>query len=178
MTVVLAMITSLTYSQKFITKTGHIWFYSSTPMENIEAHNKQSSSILDSQTGDVVVSVLMKSFEFEKALMQEHFNENYVESDKFPKGKFKGKINNLADIDFKNDGEYRAMVSGTLTIHGTAKDIETAMLIHVRGDALHVVGKFVVAPSDFAIEIPKMVEKNIASEIDVNVDMNFKPYKK
>ena len=89
-------------SQRYITKNGHIQFYSETPMETIEAHNRQVNSALDLSTGDFVFKVLMKSFEFEKALMQEHFNENYVESDKFPRAEFEGRILNFSSIDFSS----------------------------------------------------------------------------
>ena len=83
-------------AQKYITKNGYIKFYSETPIETIEAHNRQVNSALDRETGDFVFKVLMRSFEFEKALMQEHFNENYVESENFPNATFKGKVTNLA----------------------------------------------------------------------------------
>lgn len=85
---------------RYMTKTGYIGFYSHTPVEDIKADNNQVASILDSQTGEMVFNVLIKSFVFEKALMQEHFNENYMESDKYPKASFKGKVSNLEKIDF------------------------------------------------------------------------------
>src|SRR5689334_13278421 len=76
----------------FITRSGHVWFYASTPLENIEAHNHQVSSALNTANDSIAFSALNKGFEFERALMQEHFNENYMESDKYPKSTFKGKI--------------------------------------------------------------------------------------
>ncbi|MDZ7777115.1 MAG: hypothetical protein U5L09_16625 [Bacteroidales bacterium] len=79
-----ALISNIALAQRYITKSGHIKFFSSTPVEDIEAHNRSVQMALDSKTGDVVFKVLMKAFQFEKALMQEHFNENYVESDKVP----------------------------------------------------------------------------------------------
>lgn len=175
---IVSLLSTVTYSQKYLSKTGHIWFFSSTAVEDIEAHNHQSSAIINSENGEVVVSVLMKSFEFEKALMEEHFNENYIESDKFPKGKFKGSITNIEEVDFSKNGDYEAAVSGALTIHGTPKDVETKMNINVKGDKVRVTGKFSVSPSDFDIKIPKMVADKIAKNLDVNVDMEFSPYKK
>ena len=95
-------------AQKYMTKNGNIKFYSETPMETIEATNNQVNAALDTQTGDLVFKVLIKSFQFEKALMQEHFNENYMESDKMPNSTFKGKVTNLSAIDFTKEGTYEA----------------------------------------------------------------------
>jgi hypothetical protein len=89
-----------THAQKLVSKNSHIWFYSHTPLEEIEGHNRQVVSILDPTTGDLVFSLLVKSFEFKVALLQEHFNENYMESDKYPKSSFKGKIANLRKMGF------------------------------------------------------------------------------
>ena len=95
----LAAVSFSANAQKFITKTGHIKFFSDSPLEKIEAHNHQVNAALDASTGDFVFKVLEKSFEFNKALMQEHFNENYVESDKFPNALFSGKITNIKDVN-------------------------------------------------------------------------------
>src|SRR5687768_4455396 len=103
---------------KYFTKTGKISFYSKAPMEDIEAKNKTVAAVMDIKTGALQFSVLMKSFEFEKALMQEHFNENYVESDKFPKADFKGSVVNNSSVNYSKDGTYNTMVKGKLTIHG------------------------------------------------------------
>ncbi|MCX6256992.1 MAG: YceI family protein [Bacteroidia bacterium] len=162
---------------KYITKTGHIWFYGATPMENIDAHNHQAAGIIDSKTGDIIISVLMKSFEFPKALMQEHFNENYVESTKFPKGSFKGTITNMKDINLAKDGKYKATVEGDLTVHGEVKKIKTDGTIEVKDGKLMVTSKFNVAPEDFKIIIPGLVREKIAKEMEVNVDMTFDPMK-
>lgn len=164
-------------AQKFISKTGHIWFFSSTPMENIEAHNRQASGVIDAESGNVLVNVLMKSFEFEKALMQEHFNENYVESDKFPKAKFSGKITDKSAVSFDKNGEYPLIVKGELTIHGVTKEIESPFQVSVKDGKIQVNGKFVVSPEDYGIAIPSVVRNNIAKNIDVNVDMGFEPAK-
>ena len=122
---VITCITSSLFAQKFMTKTGHISFFSKAPLENIEANNTQVSSILDASTGDIVFSMLMKSFNFQKALMQEHFNEKFIESDKYPKAEFKGKIANLSSIDFKKEGPQNAEV-----VELTA---ERSLLVEQRG---------------------------------------------
>src|SRR5436190_24325795 len=88
-------------AQTQFTKTGHIWFYSEAPLEIIEAHNYQAGSVMNTATGEMVFKVTMTAFQFKKALMQEHFNEKYVESEKYPESIFKGKITNLDKIDFK-----------------------------------------------------------------------------
>jgi polyisoprenoid-binding protein YceI len=168
-------ISSTLSAQKFISKDGHIWFYSYTPLEEIEAHNHQVVSILDASTGDLNFSLLMKSFEFKRALMQEHFNENYVESDKFPKATFKGKINNIASVDFKKDGVYQVEVSGDMTIHGVTKNLTTKGSIEIKAGSAIAKSKFVLIPKDFDIKIPSLVENKIAKEITVNVDITYKP---
>jgi polyisoprenoid-binding protein YceI len=163
--------------QKYITKNGHIMFYSETPMETIEAHNTQVNSVLDITTGDFVFKVLMKSFEFEKALMQEHFNENYVESDKFPNAIFKGKVININDMDFSKAGEYNAVVEGELTLHGVTKKITEKGTFSSDGSKITGKSKFVILPGDYDIKIPKTVINNIAEEIEVTVEVALEPLK-
>lgn len=169
----LMILTSVGFAQRYITKNGHIKFYSETPVETIEAHNYQVNSVLDSNTGDFVFKVLMKSFEFEKALMQEHFNENFIESDKFPNAIFKGKVTNLDDIDFSKDGEYDAVVEGELTIHGVTKKITEKGSFTVDGGMIAGKSVFILKPADFDIHIPKTVINNIADEIEVTVDISL-----
>jgi hypothetical protein len=163
----------ITCAQKYISKTGHIWIYSYTPMEEIEGHNRQVVSVLDLASGDLQYSLLVKSFEFKVALMQEHFNENYMESDKIPKSSFKGKITNLNKIDFKKNGIYPAEVSGDLTIHGVTKPVTTAGTIEVKDQTITTRAKFTVSPKDYNIVIPSLVEEKIAKTIDVNVDVPY-----
>lgn len=162
-------------AQKHMTRTGHIWFYSHTPVEDIEAHNNQVNSVIDAESGEMVFAVLMKGFQFEKALMQEHFNEKYVESSKFPKASFKGKITNLDEIDFSQDGTYKAKVTGQLTIHGVTNDIETEGEIKVEGGKVSATALFQTAVKDYDIKIPKVVEDNIAKIIDIHVEMAYEP---
>ncbi|MCF8368482.1 MAG: YceI family protein [Bacteroidales bacterium] len=165
-------------AQKFITKNGHIKFYSETPIETIEAHNRQVNTALDSETGDFVFKVLMKSFEFEKALMQEHFNENYVESDTYPNAMFKGKVKNLDEINFSVTGEYEAAVEGELTIHGVTQKISANGLFTIAEGMVKGESTFIIRPEDYKISIPKTVINNIAEEIQVTVVVDLKEYKK
>ncbi|MCF8368445.1 MAG: YceI family protein [Bacteroidales bacterium] len=166
------------FGQKYVTKNGHIKFYSETPIETIEAHNHQVNSALDYETGDFVFKVLMKSFEFEKALMQEHFNENYVESDKYPNAVFKGKVQNITDIDLSHEGEYKIIVDGELTLHGVTKKIMANGTFKVGVDNLIGNSSFILKPEDYNIKIPKTVVNNIAGEIEVTVEIDLKEYKK
>jgi hypothetical protein len=162
---------------KYITKTGHIWFYSHTPMEDIEAHNKQVATILDTKSGEMVFTALMKSFEFKRALMQEHFNENYVESDKFPKAQFKGKITNLSQINFSKEGIYNADVEGDLTIHGVTKKITAKGTFEVKEGKILAKAKINIVPQDYGIEIPSLVKEKFAESMETSIDLVYEPMK-
>ena len=166
----------LSIAQKYVSKNGHIRLYSHTPMENIEADNRQVASILDVSNGEIVFTLLQKAFQFKVALMQEHFNENYMESDKFPKASFKGKITNFSKINFKKDGVYPAEVFGDLSLHGVTKSFTTKGTIQVKGTTITALAKFAIAPKDFDIKIPQLVENKIAKEMEVNVDISYNPY--
>ena len=160
-------------AQKFITKTGHIKFYSASPLEKIEAHNRQVNSALDLATGGFVFKVLMKSFEFEKALMQEHFNENYVESDKYPSAAFVGKVTNIKDVNTEKDGVYDANIEGKLTMHGITKDIREKGTFEMKQGKLIGKAKFNLAVADYNIKIPGTVSNNISKTIEVTVDITL-----
>lgn len=169
----MALLCGMTMSataQKYMTRTGKVTFFSGTPMENIEAFNNDVSGVVDAKTGDVLFIVPIKSFKFEKALMQEHFNENYMESDKFPKADFKGKITNLSAVNMAKDGAYPVQLQGKLTIHGVTKDVDMPGTLTVKGTALTAKTKFNVKTADYDIRIPAMVENKIAKEIEVNVN--------
>jgi len=174
---ILGFSSRLTAQDKFFTKSGIISFYSKASLENIEAHNKTVTCVLDTKTGNLQFAVLMKAFEFEKALMQEHFNENYIESDKFPKAEFKGQVVNNAEINYLKDGKYPAMVKGKLTLHGETRDVETKGTIEIKGGKLDTDAVFAVALSDYNVEIPKLVKDNISKTINITVDCTLDPLK-
>lgn len=176
----LVLLTSVTLSyaqDRYYTKTGKIDFYSKAPMEDIEAKNKTVSAVVDSKTGAVQFSVQMKGFEFEKKLMQEHFNENYVESGKYPKGEFKGSITNNSEINYTKDGSYPAKVRGKLTIHGVTKDIETSGTIKVDGGKLDLGSTFNILLSDYDIKIPAVVKDKVSNNVKIVVDCKLDPLK-
>lgn len=157
-------------AQKYMTRTGKVSFYSSTPLENIEAINNETASVLDSKSGDFIFQVPIKSFKFQKALMQEHFNENYMESDTYPKSEYKGKVSNISAVNFAKDGTYNVTSAGKLNIHGVIKDVSIPATITVKGKSITIASKFNVKPEDYKISIPKLVEGKIAKEIEVTVN--------
>ncbi len=173
----LLMLTSSVYAQKYITKNGKIDFYSDAPMEKIEGKNNQVKAALDATTGDIVFQVLITSFEFKQALMQEHFNENYMESPKFPNSIFKGKITNLKDINFTKNGKYIAVVEGDLTIHGTSKQVKQTGTIEIKDGKVIVYSKFNIAIKDYNISIPGAVAGKIANNVQVTADVTMDPKK-
>ena len=164
-------------AQKYITKNGHVKFYSETQMENIEAHNHQVNCALDVSNGDFAFKILINSFEFEKALMQEHFNENYMESNKIPTATFSGSVVNSKDIDFTTDVTVDVMVKGKLSIHGVTKEVEEKGSFVIKGDDISVKAVFHIKPTDYDIKITKSVIDKIAEEIEVSVDVNLKKIK-
>lgn len=160
-------------AQKFITRGAYIKFFGSTPMENIEAVTKQGSSVIDASNGDVVFQVLLNSFTFEKALMQEHFNENYVESEKYPKCTFKGKI--IGDVDYKKPGTYQVEIKGTMSLHGVDQEMTAPATVIVEKDGVKLSSEFKVVPEDYDIEIPGAVRDKIAKQMEVTVKAAYKP---
>lgn len=158
------------FAQKYMTRTGKISFYSGTSLENIEAFNNEVAAILDAATGEVVFQVPIKSFKFERALMQEHFNENYMESSKFPKAEFKGKIADAGSVNFSKDGTYNVKTSGRLTIHGVTQNVTIPGTITVKGNTATLSSKFSARSADYNISIPKLVEGKIAKQTEVTVN--------
>ena len=137
------------------------------------AINEKATSVLDPSGGQVEFAVLMKAFMFEKALMEEHFNENYVESGKFPKASFKGTIKNRSEINFTKDGTYEAKISGKLTIHGVTKDVDATGTIVVKGTAVSAKSEFKILMSNYNIDIPSLVQDKVAKEAVITVDVNY-----
>jgi len=171
---------SLVHAQdKFYTKTAKVFFKCTKPSspEKIEGTNKSITCVLDTKTGNIQFAVLMKGFEFDRALMQEHFNENYVESDKFPKADFKGQIINNTDINYTKDGNYTAKVKGTLQIHGEAKNVETTGMLVIKNGKPGINASFQVQLSDYKISIPSLVSDKISNTVDIVIEGNLDPLK-
>ncbi len=162
-------------AQRYLTKTGHIHFYSHTPMEDIKADNNQVASVLDLSTGEIVFQALIKSFKFQRALMEEHFNENYLESDKYPRSTFKGKITDPSPAQLSKPGKYDVTVEGELNLHNVTKNIEVKGTLEIGTGTIAANAVFNLIPSDYNIEIPSVVRDNIAKSIEVTVNMNYAP---
>ncbi|PPL03577.1 YceI family protein [Parapedobacter indicus] len=154
-----------------IDKNSRISFFSEAPLENIEAVTSKAAAALDIKANEVAFKVPVSSFEFRKQLMREHFNENYLESEKFPYATFKGKINEA--VDWNVDGTYPVTVVGMLDIHGIKKRYETQATVEVKGSVINAQATFVVKVADHEIEIPRIVIKNIAEQVDVKVSSTF-----
>ena len=160
-------------AQKYFSRTGEISFYSHTPIEDIEAETNTATTVYDSESGNIQWAVLIKSFEFEKALMQEHFNENYMESSKFPKATFKGSITDKNSVNLKKDGKYLASITGELTIHGVTNEVITQGTFVVENGIISAQSSLTVKVADYDIEIPSVVKDNIAKEIEITIKTNY-----
>ena len=170
----LLLISPPSVSQKLYDRAGQVTFFSDAPIEDIKAVNKQAQAVLDTSSGRVAVSMQMNAFEFRKKLMQEHFNENYVESDKYPKATLSGEILNYDSTTLKNAKE--VMVKGNLTIHGVTQEREiTVRLTPGVDNVIRVQSVFNIEIAEFNIKIPTIVIKNIAEVVEVTVDLTLKP---
>lgn len=166
-------------AQKFYTKSGKIGFDATTPSspEKIEGINRSATCVVDTKSGAIQFAVLMKGFAFERALMEEHFNENYVESSKFPKSEFKGKLKDVEGIDFTKEGIYTLKIKGDLTMHGQTKEVETTGKLMVKGGKISADAEFSVKLSDFDISVPGLVADKVAKVARINVSCSLEPLK-
>jgi hypothetical protein len=161
--------------QKYMTKNGYIGFISLTPMENIKGDNNQVAGVLDISNGEMVFQALIKSFHFDRALLEEHFNENYMESEKFPKSSFKGKITNLSSVNFTKTGIYDVNVEGDLTIHNVTNKISIKGTVEVVPGGINANSKFNIVPEDYKIIVPGIVREKISKNLEVIVTMKYSP---
>ncbi len=169
---------SVSNAEKYFTRTAKIHFVSETKIIDIAGTSDQAISFLNIENGDIVFGILIQSFKFDQALAEEHFNENYMESDDFPKAKFKGKITNLSDIDFKKNGIYKVKISGKLTIHGVTKEIVTDAEIIVKGQKITGKCKFKVDVYDYGIEIPEIVSDKVNRIIPIEIIADYEEFKR
>lgn len=175
--ILIILINSVNLSaQRYFTRNGEVKFFSEAPMENIEAVNNKALCIIDLSKGQVAVDMLIKAFEFEKALMQEHFNENYMESDVYPKATYKGKFQVPEGLSKMKEGEYLIAVMGEIVIHGVKQKLDLPVNFKVANDVIYTEFEFVVSVIDHEIKIPKIVRENIAKEILVMAEFELEPY--
>ena len=161
--------------QRYTTATGQTTFFSSAPLEDIEALNSRVAAIFDLNSGQLAFSMLMKDFQFKNSLMQEHFNENYAESEKYPRARFTGTLLTRPDEAQLRSGPRPVYVDGVLTIHNVKRKVRVPGTLQLRGNELVVTSKFSVAPADYKIKIPALVRNNIAKSIDVSVILSCQP---
>ena len=160
--------------ERYITREGVISFFSSTPLEDIKAINKQVSCVLDKSTGEFAFQLPIKGFTFKNALMQEHFNESYLESDIYPKSVFKGKILDWNTIQL-SENPTEVLIDGELTIHGVKQKIKEPGKIWFNSSKIFGESNFNVQLIDYNVKVPKVVRSNIAEVINVNVYVQLSP---
>jgi len=160
---------------KYLTNNGTIKFYSHTVIEDITAENRRVAAVVDAEKGEVAVIVMMREFQFEKKLMQEHFNENFVESEKYPKAFFNGSIENNDSVDYRSPGIYPVMVLGELTIHGVTRSLNTKGTLEVKANGIVAHTSFRLNPEDYEIKIPRVVRDNIAENMEITVELGCNP---
>ena len=158
-------------AQKYKAEGGYVKFFSEATLEDIAAENNNGTSVFDQGNGNIVFSIPIQSFEFDKSLMKEHFNEKYMESEKYPKATFKGTIS-----DFQNsEGVQKVQAQGSMTIHGVTRQVSYEGQIEKKGDQLRMTSTFKVRLEDYKVKIPRLLWQNIAEEVEVTVDFQYKP---
>lgn len=160
-------------AKKVIARQGQVSFFSYTSVENIKAENNQALSIIDFENSEIAVSMLMNAFVFEKALMREHFNESYVESDIYPKATFEGVI---VDFDSSLEGIQTRIIKGVFTMHGVSKELEIKTKIEKTQAGYALSGTFEAIVNDYEIKVPPLLAGNIAEMISVNFRFEYEPY--
>lgn len=158
--------------QRYFAEKAAISFFSDGAVEDITARNEKVTSIFDAVNGEVAYLLSIKDFQFPNKLMQVHFNEKYLESEKFPKSSFQGKITGL---NLTAGGKQNVKAVGKLTIHGVVKNVEVPGTIEVNGNRLLLSTKFMVKLLDYNIKVPQIVYQNIAQEIEVSVEFTYRP---
>ena len=178
LTMAIVLSTSILQAQVYMTKAASVQFSASTPLEKIEAKNSGSTIAYDARSGNLMANVSIKGFTFESALMQEHFNENYMESDRYPVASFKGKVDDPAALDLSKKGVYTVSCTGQLSMHGAAKDVKLKATFTVKDGKVSLTGTFPVRLSDYNIKVPGVVKGKIAEEAKVSVNANLEQTKK
>jgi len=166
-------------AQKWFTRDAVVSFdaTAANSPEDIKAVNKSGTCVMDKSSGALEMAVLVKGFLFERALMQEHFNENYLESSTYPKATFKGKVDNPGALNFDKDGTYSATVSGTMTMHGVSKSMSTPATFTVKGGKVTATAKFTLAMADYNVDVPSLVADKVNKTAAIQITANLSALK-
>lgn len=162
-------------AQKYISEKSFVSFFSDASIEDIKAENTKSTSLLDLASQDIAFSMLIAEFKFDKKLMQQHFNEKYLESEKYPKSTFAGKV---FGFSAGATGQQNVTVKGKLTIHGVAREVEVPGTMQMANGQIMADAKFSVKLEDYNVPRPQILWKNIAEQVEVTVSFTYKPYEK
>lgn len=162
----------------YTARTSKVSFFAGTAVEDIDATNDQCISFINLTTGEVIVSIPNEKFHFRRSLMEEHFNENYMESGKFPKSEFKGKIDHVEKIKWESGTVYDIEVTGLLTIHGVSLSRTIPVHISCAKDRIDAELKFSVTLADHNIDRPRILWEKLAEKVDVHANFTYEPYKK
>jgi hypothetical protein len=162
----------VTAQSRFRTSAGEIRFNASTPLEDIDAVNNKVNAIINAETGDFAVVLLIKDFSFRRKLMQEHFNENFMESATYPKAYYSGKITGFS-AGALSAVPMKLRVAGELTIHGVSRTVETMASLSKNGDTIRMTSEFIAKPEDYKIKVPRILFNKIAEEVKVMVNLEL-----
>ncbi|NJN41324.1 MAG: YceI family protein [Flammeovirgaceae bacterium] len=171
-TIILLTIANIVLAQKYTTESSEVSFFSKATMEDIKAANTKAKSIFVKDSGEVAFSIPIKDFEFDKNLMKEHFNEKYMETDKYPNSTFQGKI---TGYNSEITDEQQAKAIGKLSIHGITKEVAIDGIIQFNEGKISMNSKFTIKLEDYKIKIPQLLWQNIAEEIEVSIEFIYKP---
>lgn len=166
-------------AQRLFTRDAKVYFdaTSKNSPERIEATAKSGTLVIDVATSKLEAAILVKSFLFEKSLMQEHFNENYMESSKYPKATFKGKFEDASKVNFGQDGTYNPTISGDLTVHGVTKQVKVPIKVTVKSGKANASATFSIVLADYGISIPSVVSDKLGKEAKITIDATLEPMK-
>lgn len=170
---ILAVFSQIAAQERYRTHSGVISFNASTPLEDIEATNTRVNAIVEGTSGALAVVLLIKDFQFPRKLMQEHFNENFMESGRFPKAYFRGDLAGFrADSLAASDTPYT--IEGQLTIHGVSRNVKANASVRKEGTVINLTSQFILAPEAYDIEVPKILFKKIAEEVEVTLQLRLR----
>ncbi|MEX2567805.1 MAG: YceI family protein [Cyclobacteriaceae bacterium] len=172
LTLLVLLWSNMVFGQKYFSDQNHVSFFSEAPLENIEAHTYNARSIFDLETGKIAFTIPIRTFEFEKSLMQQHFNEKFMESGKYPRAKFSGVVENY----HQDEGKQEVEAKGEIEIHGVTKEISVSGEMEINGNQIKITTTFPLKVADFEIKIPQVVSRNIAKTVDVNLEFNYEPH--